>query len=146
VQVLLDDLDKELAKRGHAFCRHADDCNIYVVSKAAGGRMLAGVTRFLETKLRLRVNREKSAAAPVRERKFPGHRLLPTHSRYAAFRTAIGSHGPVTFPATLFEITCVATTCIPSHRLSFSVTLEPKETSHRPAGSPTHQSLSRLMS
>jgi RNA-directed DNA polymerase len=75
--LLLDDLDKELEKRGHAFCRYADDCNIYVQSQAAGGRVLAGVTRFLEQKLRLRVNRDKSAVAPVTERKFLGHRLLP---------------------------------------------------------------------
>jgi RNA-directed DNA polymerase len=75
--LLLDDLDKELEKRGHAFCRYADDCNIYVQSQAAGQRVLASVTTFLEKKLRLRVNREKSAVAPVLERKFLGHRLLP---------------------------------------------------------------------
>jgi RNA-directed DNA polymerase len=75
--LLLDDLDKELEKRGHKFCRYADDCNIYVQSKAAGDRVLASVTGFLETKLRLRVNRDKSAVAPVTERKFLGHRLLP---------------------------------------------------------------------
>jgi len=75
--LLLDDLDKELEKRGHRFCRYADDCNIYVQSKAAGERVLSSVTGFLEQKLRLRVNREKSAVAFVRERKFLGHRLLP---------------------------------------------------------------------
>ena len=75
--LLLDDLDKELERRGHAFCRYADDCNIYVRSQAAGERVLAGVTIFLEQKLRLRVNRDKSAVAFVRERKFLGHRLLP---------------------------------------------------------------------
>jgi RNA-directed DNA polymerase len=75
--LLLDDLDKELGKRGHKFCRYADDCNIYVASQAAGERVLASVTRFLEQKLKLRVNREKSAVAFVLERKFLGHRLLP---------------------------------------------------------------------
>ncbi len=85
--LLLDDLDKgaglgdcpatELEKRGHAFCRYADDCNIYVQSRAAGERVLASVTGFLEGKLRLRVNRDKSAVAPVVERKFLGYRLLP---------------------------------------------------------------------
>ena len=75
--LLLDDLDKELEKRGHRFCRYADDCNIYVQSKAAGERVLSSVTRFLEQKLRLRVNRDKSAVAFVLERKFLGHRLLP---------------------------------------------------------------------
>lgn len=75
--LLLDDLDKELERRGHKFCRYADDCNIYVQSQAAGERVLASVTEFLETKLRLRVNRDKSAVAGVMERKFLGHRLLP---------------------------------------------------------------------
>jgi RNA-directed DNA polymerase len=74
--LLLDDLDKELERRGHCFCRYADDCNIYVQSQAAGERVLASVTRFLEDVLRLRVNREKSAVAPIEERKFLGHRLL----------------------------------------------------------------------
>ena len=74
--VLLDDLDKELEKRGHRFCRYADDCNIYVGSKAAGERVMASVTRFLEQRLRLRVNRQKSAVALTWERKFLGYRLL----------------------------------------------------------------------
>jgi RNA-directed DNA polymerase len=74
--LLLDDLDRELARRGHSFCRYADDCNIYVRSQEAGERVLASITAFLEGKLRLRVNREKSAVAPVSERKFLGHRLL----------------------------------------------------------------------
>jgi len=74
--LLLDDLDRELERRGHRFCRYADDCNIYVRSLAAGQRVMESVTQFLEQKLRLRVNREKSAVAPVGERKFLGHRLL----------------------------------------------------------------------
>src|SRR5436190_23721569 len=61
--LLLDDLDKELERRGHCFCRYADDCNIYVQSQAAGERVLASLTRFLEGVLRLRVNRAKSAVA-----------------------------------------------------------------------------------
>jgi RNA-directed DNA polymerase len=73
--LLLDDLDRELERRGHTFCRYADDCNIYVGSQAAGERVLACLTRFLESKLRLRVNREKSAVAHVSERKFLGYRL-----------------------------------------------------------------------
>lgn len=73
---LLDDLDRELTCRGHRFCRYADDCNIYVQSKAAGERVMASVTRFLEDVLRLRVNPEKSAVAHIEERKFLGHRLL----------------------------------------------------------------------
>jgi RNA-directed DNA polymerase len=74
--LLLDDLDRELERRGHRFCRYADDCNIYVQSLAAAERVLASVTRYLEEQLRLRVNRSKSAAASVEERKFLGHRLL----------------------------------------------------------------------
>jgi len=75
--LLLDDLDKELERRGHRFCRYADDCNIYVRSQAAGERVMASVTVFLEGKLRLKVNRAKSAVAPVGERQFLGHRLNP---------------------------------------------------------------------
>lgn len=74
--LLLDDLDKELERRGHCFCRYADDCNIYVRSEAAGKRVLSSVTRFLEDVLRLRINREKSAVAFIEERTFLGHRLL----------------------------------------------------------------------
>jgi RNA-directed DNA polymerase len=74
--LLLDDLDKELENRGHSFCRYADDCNIYVRSEEAGLRVMASVTKFLEARLKLRVNRGKSAVARVEERKFLGYRLL----------------------------------------------------------------------
>jgi RNA-directed DNA polymerase len=74
--LLLDDLDKELERRGHRFCRYADDCNIYVRSEAAGQRVMASVTAFIEGRLRLKVNEKKSAVAPVGERSFLGHRLL----------------------------------------------------------------------
>ena len=74
--LLLDELDKELERRGHRFCRYADDCNIYVRSRAAGERVMAPVTRFVEKRLKLRVNQDKSAVAHVEQRKFLGHRLL----------------------------------------------------------------------
>jgi len=74
--ILLDDLDKELEKRGHRFCRYADDCNIYVKSEAAGQRVMTSVSEFLEERLKLKVNRQKSAVGHVSERKFLGHRLL----------------------------------------------------------------------
>jgi RNA-directed DNA polymerase len=74
--LLLDDLDKELERRGHRFCRYADDCNIYVRTQKAGERVMASVTRFLEGELRLRVNGEKSAVAPVQERQILGYRIL----------------------------------------------------------------------
>jgi RNA-directed DNA polymerase len=75
--LLLDDLDQELERRGHKFCRYADDCNIYVRSQAAGERVLESISRFLEEELRLKVNRKKSAVAKVSERKFLGYRLVP---------------------------------------------------------------------
>jgi len=74
--ILLDVLDKELERRGHKFARYADDCNIYVRSRAAGERVLASITRFLEKRLRLTVNREKSAVDHIEKRKFLGFRLL----------------------------------------------------------------------
>ena len=59
--IILDDLDKELEKRGHSFVRYADDCNIYVRSRKAGDRVMQSLTKFVEGKLKLKVNREKSA-------------------------------------------------------------------------------------
>lgn len=76
--LLLDDLDKELEQRGHRFCRYADDCNIYVRTMEAGKRVMKSITRFIEDRLHLKVNKGKSAVAPVWERKFPGYRLLHT--------------------------------------------------------------------
>jgi RNA-directed DNA polymerase len=73
--ILLDDLDKELERRGHRFVRYADDSNVYVKSQAAGERVMDSLERFLERRLRLRVNREKSAVARPWERKFLGHRV-----------------------------------------------------------------------
>jgi RNA-directed DNA polymerase len=75
--LLLDDLDKELERRGHRFCRYADDCNIYVRTQKAGERVMNSVRQYLEEKLRLRVNREKSAVASAQERQFLGYRILP---------------------------------------------------------------------
>ena len=69
--VLLDEVDKELEKRGHAFVRYADDCNVYVRSRRAGERVMQHLTR-LYARLRLRVNPSKSAVAPVRQRSFLG--------------------------------------------------------------------------
>jgi RNA-directed DNA polymerase len=70
--LVLDDLDKELTRRGHRFCRYADDCNIYVRSHRAGERVMASVSQFLTRKLRLKVNEAKSAVARPEERKFLG--------------------------------------------------------------------------
>jgi RNA-directed DNA polymerase len=71
--ILLDDLDKELERRGHRFVRYADDCNVYVRSKVAGERVMASLERFLRARLRLKVNRDKSAVARPWERKFLGY-------------------------------------------------------------------------
>jgi RNA-directed DNA polymerase len=71
--ILLDDLDRELEGRELAFCRYADDCNIYVGSRAAGERVMSGIRVFLEDTLRLRVNAQKSAVARPWVRKFLGY-------------------------------------------------------------------------
>lgn len=71
--IMLDELDKELERRGHKFCRYADDCNIYVSSRLSGERVLISITRFVEDGLRLKVNREKSAVARPWGRTFLGY-------------------------------------------------------------------------
>ena len=74
--LLLDEVDRELERRGHRFVRYADDCNIYVASPRAGERVMQQVTKLL-ARLKLRVNAAKSAVAPVEERQFLGYRLVP---------------------------------------------------------------------
>ena len=73
--ILLDDLDRFLEKRGLSFCRYADDCNIYVGSKRAGERVMQAVTAFLEAVLKLKINASKSAVARPWERKFLGYSM-----------------------------------------------------------------------
>ena len=73
--ILLDELDKELERRGHSFCRYADDCNIYVASQRAGERVKESVTQFLAKRLKLKVNEEKSAVDRPWKRKFLGYTL-----------------------------------------------------------------------
>ena len=73
--IMLDELDKELEKRGHRFCRYADDCNIYVKSKRAGERVMKNITSFIEGKLKLKVNINKSAVERPWKRKFLGFTL-----------------------------------------------------------------------
>jgi len=74
--IVLDELDKELESRGHSFCRYADDCNIYVSSKAAGERVLASITKFIEKKLKLKVNSSKSGVRHCSDTNFLGYTLL----------------------------------------------------------------------
>ena len=71
--ILLDDLDKELERRGHVFCRYADDCNVYVRSRRAGERAMASISRFLTKRLRLTVNTAKSAVDRPWNRSFLGY-------------------------------------------------------------------------
>jgi RNA-directed DNA polymerase len=73
--IVLDELDDELARRGHRFVRYADDCNIYVQSERAGQRVMASVVKFIEGRMRLKVNATKSAVARPEERHFLGFRL-----------------------------------------------------------------------
>ena len=87
--ILLDELDKELERRGHKFCRYADDCNIYVQSRSAGARVLKSLTIFLAQRLRLKVNAEKSAVARPWERKFLGYSF--TRQREARLKVASDS-------------------------------------------------------
>jgi len=70
--IMLDELDKELEKRGHKFCRYADDCNIYVKSQKAGERVMESITGYIEEVLKLKVNRNKSAVDRPSKRKFLG--------------------------------------------------------------------------
>ena len=70
--LVLDELDRELERRGHRYCRYADDCNIYVRSEQAGQRVMESITRFITHKLKLKVNEAKSAVAKPQERKFLG--------------------------------------------------------------------------
>ena len=74
--IVLDDLDKELERRGHRFVRYADDCNIYVKSERAGQRVMESISSFITRKLKLKVNGEKSAVAKVGERGFLGFSFL----------------------------------------------------------------------
>jgi RNA-directed DNA polymerase len=74
--IVLHELDQELERRGHRFVRYADDCNIYVRSRRAGERVMERVTVFIERKLKLRVNREKSAVDRPPKRKFLGFRII----------------------------------------------------------------------
>jgi RNA-directed DNA polymerase len=99
--LMLDVLDKELERRGHRFARYADDCNIYVRSQRAGERVMASVTRFLEQRLKLRVNTAKSAVASPTERKFLGFSFL----NLGRFRRCIAPQALVRFKKRVRELT-----------------------------------------
>ena len=73
--LVLDELDQELERRGHRFVRYADDCNIYVRSERAGHRVMESIKRFITRRLKLKVNETKSAVGKPQERKFLGFRF-----------------------------------------------------------------------
>src|SRR6266566_1289447 len=98
--LVLDDLDKELERRGHRFCRYADDCNIDVRSRRAGERVMASVSRFLTSKLRLKVNEAKSPVARPEERKFLGFSIANDGSERHIAAKALGK-----FKAQIRDIT-----------------------------------------
>jgi RNA-directed DNA polymerase len=74
--IVLDELDRELERRGHSFCRYADDCNIYLKSKKAAERVMETIVRFIENKLKLKVNRSKSGVRHCSEVKFLGYTII----------------------------------------------------------------------
>jgi hypothetical protein len=86
--VMLDDLDKGLERRGHRFVRYADDIMVHVRSERAGQRVMASITQFVEPRLKLRVDRDKSAVARATKRPFLGFRLLRPR------RQCEGAHRP----------------------------------------------------
>jgi RNA-directed DNA polymerase len=99
--LMLDELDRELERRGHRFVRYADDCNIYVRSVQAGQRVMASVTRFLHEKLKLKVNQEKSAVARPQERKFLGF----SFTRHPEPKRRIAPKAKVRFKQRVRELT-----------------------------------------
>lgn len=100
--VLLDEVDKELERRGHCFARYADDCNVYVSSRRAGERVMA-LLRRLYDRLRLKVNEAKSAVAPVFGRKFLGYALWQAQD--GAIKRMVAAKAMVTFKQRVRELT-----------------------------------------
>ncbi|NHM28900.1 group II intron reverse transcriptase/maturase [Desulfofundulus sp. TPOSR] len=86
--ILLDDLDKELEKRGHKFVRYADDCNIYVKSKRAGERVMASIRKFLQERLKLKINEQKSAVDRPWKLKFLGFSMYKAKAGRILIRLA----------------------------------------------------------
>src|SRR6266496_2028760 len=99
--LVLDELDRELERRGHRFVRYADDCNIYVRSAKAGERVMAGMKRFLERRLRLKVNEQKSAVARPWHRSFLGFTVKDD----SGFRRCIVNKALVRFKHRVRELT-----------------------------------------
>lgn len=101
--VLLDDVDQELERRGHAFVRYADDCNVYVQSARAGERVLEAL-RGLYATLRLRINDQKSAVAPVGERQFLGYSFWVAQGQ--VIKRGVAAKALAQFKARVRQLTC----------------------------------------
>src|SRR4029453_1382197 len=99
--LVLDELDRELARRGLCFVRYADDCNIYVRSERAGQRVMESVKRFISKKLKLKVNEEKSAVEKPQERKFLGF----SFTKWGKLRRVIAPKAIERFKGRVREIT-----------------------------------------
>ena len=99
--LVLDELDRELERRGHRYVRYADDCNIYVRSERAGQRVMKSITKFITQKLKLKVNESKSAVARPQERKFLGF----TFTDGPEVKRAIAPKSLVRFKRRVREIT-----------------------------------------
>ena len=99
--IVLDELDRELERRGHRFCRYGDDCNIYVRSIRAGERVMVSITEFITRKLKLRINEPKSCVAQAWEREF----LSFSVTRGAAHKRSIGKKAVRRFKERVREIT-----------------------------------------
>ena len=102
--LVLDELDRELERRGHRFARYADDCNIYVRSEQAGRRVMESITRFITEQLKLKVNETKSAVARPQQRKFLGFSFTDGPE----LRRAIAPKALERFKDRIREITCRA--------------------------------------
>ena len=99
--LVLDELDRELERRGHRFVRYADDCNIYVRSEAAGHRVMASITRFIEPRVKLQVNAEKSAVGRPWQRSFLGYTLRED----SEFRRCVAEKALARFKSRVRELT-----------------------------------------
>jgi RNA-directed DNA polymerase len=99
--LVLDELDRELERRGHRFVRYADECNIYVRSEKAGRRVMASLTRFIEGRLKLQINTEKSAVARPWHRSFLGFTVKDD----VAFRRCIADKAVTRFKGRVRELT-----------------------------------------
>lgn len=124
--VLLDEVDRQLERRGHRFVRYADDCNVYVRSRRAGERVLAGLTKLYE-RLHLKVNEVKTAVAPATGRKFLGYELWC--SAGDRIKCAVARKALATFRLLRWQLRrCTHRDHPPVHRTAADATLTTQKT------------------